>query len=140
MFEKQIPHLNLEKWEKGLSTEAGRYMVALAQLIDRAKDTNVQSNDITFLRERIHQRDPALASLTDENLIEVLEKRSQQDKGWIRQAKHEAKQEPNALINESAWSNQVLTIRAADVFGYEQTKKYKHVGKGIKKRGRGREL
>lgn len=140
VFEQQIPHLNLEKWERGLSTEAGRYMVALAQVIDQAKDTNGKSNDITFLRKRIHQRDPALAIFTDEDLVAILEKRSQQGKGWIRQTEQEAKQEPNALLYESASNAQILPIRAADVFGYEQTGKYKHVGKGIKKRSKGREL
>lgn len=140
LVEKQINYLNLEHWQKGLSTEAGRYMVALAQLIDQTKDTNGKSNDLTFLRERIHQRDPALTKFSNDELIEVLEKRSLQGKGWIKQTDQEVKQEPNAYMDEYAINAQLLDIRAADVLGYEQTAKYKHVGKGIKKRNKGREL
>lgn len=139
-FEKQIPHLNLASWQQGLSTEAGQYMVALAQCIDQAKETKGKSNELTFLWERIHKRDPALVKYSNEDLVSVLEKRSLQGKGWIKQTDWEARQDPNAYMNESAINAQLLNIRAADVFGYEQTGKYKNVGKGIKKRGYDREL
>ncbi|AUD05324.1 relaxase/mobilization nuclease domain-containing protein [Spirosoma pollinicola] len=140
VFEKQMPHLNLEHWHKGLSTEAGRYMVALALLIDQAKETNGKSSDLTFLRKQIHQRDPALAKFSNEELLGVLEKRSLQGKGWIKQTDLEAKIDPNTYLNEYAINAQLIDIRAADVLGYEQTGKFKHVGKGIKKRSKGREL
>jgi hypothetical protein len=139
-FEKQIPHLNLKQWEKGLSTEAGRFMVALAQLIDQAKKTNGESVDLTYLREKIQQRDPALTKLSNDELISELEKRSLQEGGWIKQTGLKAKQNANAYMNESAINAELLMIRAADVFGYEQTGKFKHVGKGIKKRSKGHEL
>ncbi|GAB4043341.1 relaxase/mobilization nuclease domain-containing protein [Spirosoma jeollabukense] len=145
MFEKQMPYLNIVHWQKGLSTEAGRYMVALAQLIDQAKrdqaeNSNEKSNDLAFFRERIHHRDPALVMFSDEDLVSVLEKRSLQGKGLIKQTDLESKQDTNAYMNESTLHTSLLNIRAADVFGYEQTGKYKNVGKGIKKRDKGREL
>ncbi|CCH57588.1 relaxase/mobilization nuclease family protein (plasmid) [Fibrisoma limi BUZ 3] len=139
-FEKQIQHLNLTHWHNGLSTEAGRYMVALAQLIDQTRDTNGISTDLTYLRERIQQRDPALAKLSYDDLVSELEKRSLNGNGWIKQLDQETKQEPGAYMNESAINAQLVDIRAADVLGYEQTGKFKHVGRGIKKRSKGREL
>ncbi|WP_018620802.1 relaxase/mobilization nuclease domain-containing protein [Spirosoma luteum] len=142
IFGKQIPLLNTENWRRGLSTEAGRYMVALAQSIDRA--TEVKSDDginkaieITKLRKQIHQLDPGLETYTDVELVGILERRSLQGKGWIRQTELEARQEPITLMDKPSINAQLLDIRAADVFGYEQTGKFKHVGKGIKKRGKG---
>ncbi|WP_338877308.1 relaxase/mobilization nuclease domain-containing protein (plasmid) [Spirosoma sp. SC4-14] len=140
LFSKQIPHLNMHNWEQGLSTEAGRYMTALAQCIDQAKLSGGKSNEINQLRERIYQRDPALSTYSDEELVTALEMRSQTGKGLIKQTELDVILEPRTYMNENAIQVELLKVRANDVFGYEQTGKYKHVGKGIKKRSRGREL
>ena len=154
LFSNQIPLLNLEKWQEGLSTEAGRYMVALAQCIDREKDRAAKvgagptatdervkkSGELTFLRDRIHQRDPTLTFLSDQDLLNVLETRSQQGAGWIQQREQDKNLQPDLFANERSIQGALTEIRAADVLGHEQTGKYKHAGKGIKKRGEGREL
>ena len=142
IFGKQIPLLNTENWRRGLSTEAGRYMVALAQSIDRATegksgDSINEATEIAKLRKQIHQLDPGLSTYTDIELVGILESRSLQGKGWIKQTEFEARQEPIPLIDKPSINAQLLDIRAADVFGYEQTGKFKHVGKGIKKRSKG---
>ena len=152
VFEKQIPYLNLERWRGGLLTEAGQYMVALAQGIDQqkqreektgnqkneAKSSGQTADELGFLRERIHRRDPALASLSDEDLLTVLEKRSQQGQGWVRQI--DEYMQRGYYMNESAINANLIEFRATELFGYEQTGKYKNVGKGVKKRSKGREL
>lgn len=142
IFAKQFPYVNSENWQRGLSTESGRYMVALAQCIDldkaeRAAGHSGKAGEITYLRNEIHRRDNALETVSDTELLGILEKRSQQGNGWVRQTERDASQEQAYLNAKGAG---LLDMRAVDVFGYEQTGKYKNVGKGIKKHGKGREL
>ncbi|MVM42215.1 relaxase/mobilization nuclease domain-containing protein [Spirosoma sp. HMF3257] len=136
----QIQHLNLEKWEQGLLTESGRYMVALAQCIDQGNHKAGITETILALRRQIHKRDATLSSYSDKDLLTILEVRSQQGRGGIRQTMQEVPKSPDTYMNENAIQAQLIPIQAADVFGYEQTGKYKAVGKEPKKRSKGREL
>ena len=141
IFARQLRFINAGNWQRGLATEAGRYMVALAQCIDRegqelAAGRAGKSGEITYLRKQIHQRDATLETVSDSELLTILELRSQQGNGHVRQTQQQASEQLQPYANMA----NMLSLRDTDVFGYEQTGKFKNVGKGIKKRGKGREL
>lgn len=138
-LEPLLNTVNIQRWNEAIQTEAGQYMVSLAKLMDQHKAEPLNKNvddALTYLREKLTSLDGRLQNLSHEDLLKELERRCLQGKGYVREI------EPTHQQLEHYNFFTLLTINSNDLFGYEQTGKYKHLGKSVKKKGKskGREL